>query len=164
MEFIIFGAIVAVIIWIVNGNKKSINDETVVRTTQTIKFDGGEQTITRTTKIVNHQTNINNPNAPLIIPEHKIVEPTARELELKRQLLEQQERQKVLEYQLRQSMANNALASAAPQQNQEIDINPNDIKVCPKCRQNRRKSSFYRSNKNPDGLTKWCKYCLKKYT
>ena len=58
MEFIIFGAIVAVIIWIVNGNKKSINDETVVRTTQTIKFDGGEQTITRTTKIVNHQTNI----------------------------------------------------------------------------------------------------------
>lgn len=35
-------------------------------------------------------------------------------------------------------------------------------KVCPKCNSRRLRTNFGRSEKNPDGLTKWCLPCLKK--
>lgn len=35
-------------------------------------------------------------------------------------------------------------------------------KTCLKCGKNRKRSSFYHSDKNPDGLTKWCKFCWDK--
>lgn len=35
-------------------------------------------------------------------------------------------------------------------------------KVCPKCQSRRLRTNFGKSEKNPDGLTKWCLPCLKK--
>ena len=37
------------------------------------------------------------------------------------------------------------------------------LKYCPRCGKNRQKSSFYRSQKTTDGLTKWCKYCHRQH-
>ncbi|OSI16530.1 hypothetical protein BWD09_07140 [Neisseria dentiae] len=37
------------------------------------------------------------------------------------------------------------------------------LKYCPNCGRRRRLSSFYKSHKHADGLTKWCKFCLKEH-
>ncbi|MDO5638728.1 MAG: hypothetical protein Q4G28_02565 [Neisseria sp.] len=50
-----------------------------------------------------------------------------------------------------------------PQAELPFDKPRQGLKHCPHCGKNRKKSSFYRSTKTADGLTKWCKYCHRQY-
>lgn len=47
--------------------------------------------------------------------------------------------------------------------NQKVKPGENrHYKICPKCKSRRLRTNFGKSEKNPDGLTKWCLPCLKK--
>lgn len=185
MEILVLIVVAGLIYFYVSNNSRKVKDETVITTTQTVKTDHGEQTITRTTKINDVQMDIRNPQTPMTFREHQIAQP---------QPTRQEQYTHTLEH------TTNRLADTTPektQQKQEIQLKlcshcnrtqpitefrPNqkrpdgltkwckscmdtsvDIsgkKVCEKCKQTRLKSSFYLTSKYPDGLSKWCKYCL----
>lgn len=156
MELLIGIAIIGGIWWFISNNKKSIKDETIIKTTQTVKIAGGEQTVTRTTVLNNNQTDIRSPSTPIVPPTHKVITPTEREIELQRQLVETQRRELEAK-QLIEQLANQpkpALTTAQTPNQQS------QLKQCTNCNRKQPISEFRPNHNQPDGLTKWCISCL----
>lgn len=158
MELLLIIIGIAFVWWLISNNKTSVKDETVITTTRTVKIDGGEQTVTRTTVIDNNQMDIRNPNTPITQPVHKILEPTPRELELEREL-------ELIKQQNRVAIEAKKIVQLSHMQSQSHISNSNslaalELKECPNCKRTQPKSAFRANHNQPDGLTKWCISCL----
>lgn len=156
MELFIGIAIISGIWWFISNNKKSIKDETIIKTTQTVKIAGGEQTIERTTVLNHDQTTIRSPSTPITPPIHKIITPTVEETNLQRQL--EEARQHELEAkQLIEKLSNQPKPTSTTIQ---IPDKKPQLKKCANCERTQPTSEFRSNHKQPDGLTKWCISCL----
>lgn len=189
MEILILIIIVGFIFFYISNNSRKVEDKTEIRTTQTVKTEHGEQTITRTTIINDVQTDIRSPQTPMMFPEHpreKPVQPVQEELfpsisraeqpprisKAKPKLIEKQE----IQFKLCSGCNRTQPISEFRKNHNQPDgftkwcnncmrngaPRPPESgkKVCEKCGQTRLKTSFYPTTKYPDGLSKWCKFCL----
>lgn len=190
MEILTLLVVVGLIYFYVTHNSRKIKDETIIRSTQTVKTENGEQTITRVTKINETQTDIRKPTDQMLFPDHKIVNPSYQQHQnnttIKPSIQHSEPTQPQNVKALPQLQFKKCSGCERTQPTTEFRANPKSddgltkwcksclqngapnptdmkgTKVCEKCQQNRLKTSFYPTKKYPDGLSKWCKFCLPK--
>lgn len=159
MEILIALVVIALIYFYISNNSRKIEDETVIKTTQTIKTANGEQTITRTTVMNSSQMDIRSPNTPMMPVNHKIIEPSEREPSLPQTL----EKQNTLKHQQMIGLNNNEPKYIQQKQSNLDNLRTPEIafKECSGCKRVQPISEFRANPNKPDGLTKWCNHCMK---
>lgn len=146
MEIIALIVIAGLVYLYIANNSRKVKDETVIKTTQTVKTANGEQTITRTTTINDVQTDIRNPNNPIVFPEHKVIQPV--------QTTQANQAEMPVNSQSRLTQSEPTRITHQPTQPQI------QFKECSACKRTQPITEFSRNPNQPDGFTKWCKTCM----